>query len=439
MFKFVRSLTGVVWIFEVCFAILLLLMQGIAKLLWRISLLDSFSSYIAGFFHDPARLPDYDADFIEMARNRGYSAEQHYLVTSDGYVLCLHRLTPLSGAPEPGSREVVFLQHGLMQCSESWIASERDNALPCMLVDHGYDVWLGNNRGNRYSQKHMTVKRIDDKFWDFSLDHLATIDLPASIEYVTDFCKVSQLSYIGFSQGTAQAFACFSKLPDVADKIKVFIALAPTSRVVMHKTHLINMLTGSKAWLLYTLFGRQAMLPESLFWRRTLSVEQFTWLIDNCLHLLFDWKVANISQHRKAPLYFHLYSMTSVRTIMHWFQIARGKRFQMFDENNLESEAELYQGYVLPAYPIDRIRTKMALFYGGLDNLPDIAWMKETLPKGTRFTCVDNYEHLDFLWADSVVKNVYEHLLPLLPRSHHAYEPEKAVSHQIANGHATVD
>lgn len=410
-------------------------MQGIAKLLWRISLLDRVSNSVAHIFHDPERLPDYDADFVGMARNRGYNAEEHYVQTEDGYLICLHRLTPLSGAPEPGEREVVFFQHGLMQCSESWLAAEKENCLACLLVDAGYDVWLGNNRGNRYSQKHATIPRTDDRFWDFSLDHLANIDLPTAVEYIVKHTKVSQLTYVGFSQGTAQAFACFSAHPKVADRVKLFVALAPTSRVMMYKTHFITLLTGSKYWVLYTLFGRQSMLPESLFWRRTLSVRQFVQLIDNCLYVLFSWTVKNISQERKASLYFHLYSMTSVKTIMHWFQITRCKRFQMFDESHLEAEGELYRGYVLPQYPLERIRTRMALFYGGMDNLPDIAWMMDTLPKGTYFQREDDYEHLDFLWADDVVDRVYRPIMAMLPKPHIAPRPD---SHVAAVGHVST-
>lgn len=39
--------------------------------------------------------------------------------------------------------------------------------------------------------------------------------------------KAPQLSYIGFSQGTAQAFAALSIHPQLNEKVNVFIALAP--------------------------------------------------------------------------------------------------------------------------------------------------------------------------------------------------------------------
>jgi hypothetical protein len=47
------------------------------------------------------------------------------------------------------------------------------------------------------------------------------------------FCCIGKesLSYVGFSQGTAQAFAAFSSNPKLAAKVNLFVALAPSTRV----------------------------------------------------------------------------------------------------------------------------------------------------------------------------------------------------------------
>lgn len=42
--------------------------------------------------------------------------------------------------------------------------------------------------------------------------------------------SASKLYYIGFSQGTAQAFAAFSSNPDLLAKVHLFVALSPAVR-----------------------------------------------------------------------------------------------------------------------------------------------------------------------------------------------------------------
>jgi lysosomal acid lipase/cholesteryl ester hydrolase len=60
-----------------------------------------------------------------------------------------------------------------------------------------------------------------------SIDNFAWHDIPDSIQYILDITKAKTLSYIGFSQGSAQAFAALSIHPQLNDKVNVFIALAP--------------------------------------------------------------------------------------------------------------------------------------------------------------------------------------------------------------------
>lgn len=39
--------------------------------------------------------------------------------------------------------------------------------LAFLLSDMGYDVWLGNFRGNMYCKKHVSMSKDNPKFWDF--------------------------------------------------------------------------------------------------------------------------------------------------------------------------------------------------------------------------------------------------------------------------------
>jgi len=91
-------------------------------------------------------------DFGELCHIYGYSYEEHVVLTKDGYLLGLHRLPSRKGEKKkrPGTstgKPVIYLHHGLLMNSEVWVClTDPDRCLPFVLVENGYDVWLGNNR-----------------------------------------------------------------------------------------------------------------------------------------------------------------------------------------------------------------------------------------------------------------------------------------------------
>ena len=53
-----------------------------------------------------------------------------------------------------------------------------------MLIDQGYEVWLGNSRGNRYSFEHVKYTLKDKEYWDFSFHEMGIYDQPALAKYI---------------------------------------------------------------------------------------------------------------------------------------------------------------------------------------------------------------------------------------------------------------
>jgi lysosomal acid lipase/cholesteryl ester hydrolase len=62
---------------------------------------------------------------------------------------------------------------------------------------------------------------------------------------------------------------------------------------------------------------------------QTIDPPIFVKVIDTALTLLFNWRGGNISLSQKIAAYAHLYSYTSTKSVVHWFQIMRNRGFQM--------------------------------------------------------------------------------------------------------------
>lgn len=98
-----------------------------------------------------------------------------------------------------------------------------------LLVDNGYDVWLGNARGNVFSQAHKTLSTESHEFWKFSFHEIGVYDLPAIINYALDKGNTTSLTYCGYSQGTTVFFVLLSMKPEFNSKISTAHLMAPVA------------------------------------------------------------------------------------------------------------------------------------------------------------------------------------------------------------------
>lgn len=155
--------------------------------------------------HPEAKLP-----FLEYCKHFNYPAESHDIITEDGYILKVFRVQKKGSVIKSGLKPMI-LQHGLLDSSDTWLINDEDKAPGFIFANAGYDVWMGNSRGNKHSRRHIKYNPDKDaEFWAFSFQHMADYDLPALFKYIHNLTN-QKVHYFGHSQGTMQMHIALSK------------------------------------------------------------------------------------------------------------------------------------------------------------------------------------------------------------------------------------
>jgi len=351
----------------------------------------------------------------------GYKPETHLVTTEDGYMLKIHRI--------PGSGPVVYCQHGLEDSSATWVLAGPDHGAPAFrLAEAGYDVWLGNYRGNTYSRGHISLNAdTDSEFWQFTWDEMAKYDLPTMMNYVLEETGVEKLYYMGHSMGTTTFMVMNSLDASWADKVELAVLLAPIG-YVEHIGSPIKYLVpflGFIDWIVEHL-GVGEFLPSNWlmdFIANLVCTESnpLEFVCENIVFLLCGYDEAQMNSTMMATVASHIPAGTSSYTIIHYAQEIKDGNFRGMDWGSDERNIQHHGSKTPPTYQLGDVTAKIALFWG--DN--DWFAMPEDLIKliGQLPNIVENYQvpwngwnHFDFLYAIDVDQYQNEHLLEVLQK-----------------------
>nr|XP_003409296.2 lipase member K [Loxodonta africana] len=365
--------------------------------------------------------PEANMNISQIISYWGYPYEKYDVVTRDGYILGIYRIPHGRGcssrtAPKP----VVYLQHGLMASASNWICNLPHNSLAFLLADTGYDVWMGNSRGNTWSRKHLKLSPESPEYWAFSLDEMAKYDLPATVNFIVEKTGQERLFYVGHSQGTTIAFIAFSTNPELAKRIKIFFALAPVVTVKYTQCPMKSFATLSSQ-IVKAFFGDKMFYPHTFFHQfiatKVCNQKLFRSICSNFLFTLSGFDPNNLNMSRLDVYLSHSPAGTSVQNMLHWAQAVNSGQFQAFDWGNPKQNMMHFKQLTPPLYNVTKMEVPTAVWNGGQDRVADPKDVENLLPKISNliyYKWIPHYNHLDFYLGQDAPQEIYQDLISLM-------------------------
>ncbi|KAJ8953101.1 hypothetical protein NQ318_013445 [Aromia moschata] len=366
---------------------------------------------------------------VDIVTADGYPIESYYTTTSDGYILNVFRIP--RGKTGRNNNKVAFLQHGLLCSSIDWVIIGPEKALAYKLADEGYDVWLGNARGNIFSRNHTTLDPDKDnaKFWKFDWHEIGTTDIPQMIDFVLEKTGVERVYYAGHSQGTTSFYVMTSMRPEYNDKIMTHVSLAPIAFMSHMTSPLLKIISVFQGPTSYV--GRYclSLVQKSSFQAKDFlaSVISETCNDDvgkivcaNTLFILCGFSADEMNMTLLPTIMSHVPAGASTRQILHYTQEITSGHFCQYDLGLIGNQ-ETYGSLTPPDYDLTKITAPVHLIYGHNDWLAavvDVNKLCNALPN-----CVDKLEvadkhfnHLDFLYGINAPTLVYDHVIEIFSK-----------------------
>ncbi|CAI9111565.1 OLC1v1011816C1 [Oldenlandia corymbosa var. corymbosa] len=307
-----------------------------------------------------------------------------------------------------------------MQDGVTWLMNSPQQALGFILADNGFDVWISNVRGTRYSRRHATLDpNFNPKFWDWSWDELVDHDLPAVLGFVQKQTG-QKVHYVGHSLGTLMALATLAEGKQL-DKLKSAALLSPIA-YLSHMTTALG-IVASRSFMgeLGQLFGLAEFNPMGPGASALVRFYCSQPLV-NCYDFMAAMTGVNCCLNRTTAkdLLEHEPQSTSTKNLVHLAQTVRDGVLRRYNYGNTKDNMAHYKSPNPPVFNLAKIPPSFPLFlsYGGQDALSDIADVKRLLseikshdPAKLQVQLIKDYGHADFILATNAKDLVYNQVI----------------------------
>ena len=354
-------------------------------------------------------------NYKEYIERYGHKLEVNEVTTPDGYILSLwHLVSNFTVSPE----KVILLQVGFARTGLIYFYIEQ-NSLPYYLQEKGYDVWIGNNRGSKFSRKHVSKdsKNSNGDYWDYSMDEIAKYDVTSEIDYIKNRTGVKKLDFVGYSEGNTLFLMLYMDNPDfVENSINKFVSFGTIPNLLNTSVIVSDII--EKLYYFYKIiepFNKVAdgggLIINDAF---------FKYFMENYKYFekkLLDFNVmTNRTDAEGIKLLFLNYPMTiSIYHLFQWEAIEEEGKLVYYNTNSkLSDELREYDYNVIKNWKIRSFITRSTC--DGLSSYSAVTNFLNTIQNQSLITVFDtnSFAHLDYALAKSAYKDLYIPLVNFL-------------------------
>ena len=362
-------------------------------------------------------------DYKSFISKLNLNLEEVQVVTEDRYVNTIWALTSKDEFNRNGKS--IIVQHGLLDTSFTWLILE-DKSIAKLLCDEGYKVYLPNMRGNQFSKSHYDYdSSLNSKYWEFSFDEMAQYDLPSIVNLIKKRDGVEKIDYMGHSQGTLIFFLAYMNNPDFMEKnINKFIAVGTVPNINNAEHFLLDLAVKSNI---------AELIPVKNFMNFPKELGQVlvpfcSGKAKNLCHTIMRLCFGGFEDTGRVDyeklgknIFMHMPGGTSLQNMKHWLQLFDTKKTAKYDFGSIDNIIH-YGSIYPPTYDLSRmgnykIKSLIAVsdsdpFCNPIDTLEFL--LKIDDQSVIEILSLKDYNHIDYLWADSSYEDIYTKVLDFL-------------------------
>uniref|UniRef100_T1KPI2 Lipase n=1 Tax=Tetranychus urticae TaxID=32264 RepID=T1KPI2_TETUR len=375
----------------------------------------------------------------QLIVSRGFKYERHFVTTEDGYILELYRIiNPYAQAARGRNLKPILVLHGgFTSCSsfmingpgghiKEWINGnpphDTSKSLAFALANREFDVWLGNDRGTRYSNHTRLDPYKDHEFWNFTFIEMGKYDVPAMVDYIIEETGFEKIVYIGYSQSTIAMLTLLAKQPQFACKLDLNINVSPEAFIGDQKG-ISSIIQPS---LLLTEIGSEYSGPVIPFIQEFVAILSILCTNDAVKPICFE--INNyvfgpdremISPDQIKELVSQVDQM-SLKSVLHYMQSSKYDQIREFDYGP-KKNLEVYGSEEPHKFPFEIVPIHNLVIISGLNDYlaPQVSVQKlrDILPDRPFIDHVVTWplwSHVDILLADEAFEYMHSVIIDIV-------------------------